>query len=114
MAHPVTTGGSVTCANDGKAELKSTARLTVSGKPVLPYAALGSLGTYVGCTFTSNTAQGPCTKTAPDPAGSGKAARLTVGGQPVLLDDAKAQTSTPPPPLPIKGISAGQTKLTAS
>ncbi|MFC0430577.1 hypothetical protein [Kutzneria buriramensis] len=119
MPSPVTIAGSVTCGHPaskpppdhGKAALSSTAKLTVDGKPVLPFTAAALLGPYVGCSFQAGTVVGPCTVTTPVSGGS--STKVTVANTPVLLDSLVATSQTPPPPATVT-VSAGQTKLTAS
>jgi hypothetical protein len=112
MANAVTTAGSLTCANNGKPTLTSTAKLTVSGKPVIPFSSLSSFTPYTGCTYNDGSGvTGPCTTTTVTT--GGQASKLTVGGQAALLDNLSATAGTPPPPAPIS-VAAGQSKLTAS
>jgi hypothetical protein len=111
MTYPVTTKGSFTCANGGSPTLSSQAKLTVAGKPVMPYSAVSGLGTYTGCNYSVGTVSGPCTTTTV--VSGGKAAKLTVAAEAALLDSIKANAGNPPPSAPVT-VKAGQTKLTAS
>src|SRR6266516_1535299 len=111
MAYPVTTSGSFTCANGGSPSLTSQARLTVAGQPVLPFSAVGELGTYTKCNYNVSNIVGPCTKTVAT--SGGPATKLTVAGKPVLLQTIIAPAGNPPPQLPVT-VAAGQTRLTAA
>src|SRR5689334_4198775 len=111
MAHPVTTGGSFTCANGGSATLTSQAKLTIAGNSVMPFSAATGLGPYTGCNYNVNNVTGPCTKTTVVSGGS--AVKLTVSAEPALLDSIQATAGTPPPAASV-AVKAGQTKLTAS
>ena len=111
MAKVVTTAGSLTCANTGKPTLSSSAKLKVSGQPVIPFSSVSTFTPYTGCTFTSSSAVGPCTVTSVT--SGGQASKLTVGGQGALLDNLSATAGTQPPPASIT-VAAGQSKLTAS
>jgi hypothetical protein len=106
MASPVTTAGSFTCTHGGSPTLTSDAKLTVNGKPVVPFAAATTLGTYTGCTFTN----GPCTTTAV--VSGGAATKLTVDGKPALLDSIEANAGAPATAASVTA-AAGQKKLTA-
>jgi len=111
MAAPITTAGSFTCADSGSPVLSSTAKLTVSEKPVLLFSAAATLGPYVGCTFTVQGVVSPCTTTTV--VSGGKASKLTAGGSAVLLDSLEAQAGTPAPATAAT-VEAGQSKLTAA
>jgi hypothetical protein len=110
MADVVTTGGSLECGHKGKPRLASTAKLVAGGAKVIPFTSLSSFSPYTGCTFTSNSVQGPCTVTTV--VAKGQASKLTVGSQPVLLADLSATAGSPPPPSTVT-VTAGQSKLTA-
>jgi hypothetical protein len=111
MASVVTTAGSLTCANNGSPPLSSSAKLTVSGNPVIPFSSLLTFTPYTGCTYNQGSVSGPCTKTTV--VSGGQASKLSVGNQAALLGNLAATAGTPPPPLPIT-VGAGQSKLTAS
>lgn len=109
-AFPVTIAGSVTCAHPpGAATLTSAAKLTVLGKPVLPFSAAANLGPYTNCAASSPP--GVCVSTVVLPPNPGESSRLTVGGAPVLLD--ALQATSAPAATPVT-VAAGQTVLTAS
>jgi hypothetical protein len=109
--HPITTAGSFTCADKGSPDLSSTAKLTVSTKPVLLFSVAAQLGPYNGCTFQVQGVISPCTTTTV--VSGGKAAKLTAGTEAVLLDSIVAQAGKPAPPAPAT-VAAGQAKLTAA
>lgn len=111
MAHVVCTDGSFTCADTGVRTLTSAAKLCVGGCAVVPFSAAAGAGTYQDCTFASGSVTGPCTATTV--VSGGKASKLTVDGDAVLLDDLSATAGTPPPPKTIS-VAAGQTQLTAT
>jgi hypothetical protein len=113
MPKVVTTAGSLTCNDNGKPALTSTAKLTVAKKPVVLYSAVPTFKPWTGCAFQVNGSPKPCTTAAP--IAQGQATKLTVGKQPVLVDNLLAGTDNPPPPpTPSVSVSAGQAKLTAS
>ena len=110
MSFAITIGSDVECPDHGAAAMASSARLTVSGKPLV---VKGDLLT---------AAIGGCTQVPPPPSNvacakvttltSGEASKLTAGGQPVLLDSLAAVTSgAPKNQLTCK--DAKQKKLTA-
>lgn len=110
--HPVTTAGSLTCSHGGAPTLTSSAKLTVGTKPVILYADVTTFTPYTGCQFkdqSGNVQQ--CTTTSV--VKGGEAAKLTSGGNAVLLDDLTATGGTPAPPTSIT-VKAGQAKLTAA
>jgi hypothetical protein len=114
MAAVVTTAGSLTCANQGQPALSSPARLTVDGKPVLLFSAVSGLSLYAGCTFPLGNMIDPCDETSV--VAGGKAAVLTVGGEPVLIDSVQATSGTKKRQgafTPVT-VAAGQNKLTVS
>lgn len=111
MASPVTTSGKLTCCHSGSPTLSSSTKLNAGGSPVIPFSSLSTFTPYTGCTYVnpSGTNQ-PCTTATV--ASGGQASKLTVGGQPALLDDLVAQTENPPT-TPYT-VTAGQSKVTAS
>lgn len=114
MAGIVTTNGSLTCAHGGKPALSGATKLTVGQKPVVLYSAVPGFTPYSNCNFTTPAGtKKPCTTAVP--IALGRSAKLTVGLQPVLLDNLQAGTDNPPPPpTPSIMVQAGQTTLTAS
>ncbi|HET9141625.1 hypothetical protein [Actinophytocola sp.] len=112
MSAPVTTNGSVLCAQGGSTPLTEDGPLTVQQGTVLPFSAVANFGVYAGCVFGSPPGSNPCTTTTPDPPPNpGRSGRLTVRGEPVLLDALTARSA--PAGTPVT-VTAGQTKLTAS
>ncbi len=111
MASPVTTSGKLTCAHAGSPTLSSSAKLNAGGAPVIQFSSLSTFTPYTGCTYVNpgGTNQ-PCAAVTVN--SGGQASKLTVGGQPALLDDLVAQTENPPN-TPYT-VTAGQSKLTAS
>lgn len=108
MAGVVTVAGQLSCADNGKPTLTSSAKLTVSGQAVLLYSTVPQLTPWSGCTFTAGNSPKPCT--VANPVSQGQAGKLTAGSQPVLLDNLTAQTDN----LSSVTVTAGQQKLTAS
>ncbi|WP_370963854.1 hypothetical protein [Amycolatopsis sp. cg9] len=110
MAFPVTESGSAECDHHGAVSLPAVAdrRLTVGGDQVVLFDGLLTQP-YLQC--EAPIPPGKCVSTLPAPPDSGRAARLTVGGAPVLLDSMSA--SSLPAATPVK-LAAGQSVLTAS
>ncbi|NBH03089.1 hypothetical protein [Amycolatopsis sp. SID8362] len=110
MAFPVTGNGSVECDHHGAVSLPavSDGRLVVAGGKAVLFAGVLTQP-YAKCAAPSPP--GVCVTTLPSPPDSGRAARLTVGGAPVLLDSLTATSL--PSATPVK-VAAGQSVLTAS
>jgi hypothetical protein len=111
MSFVVTVGSDVECPDHGRAQMTSQAKLTVATKPVVREADLlvASIG---GCLQVPPPASNvQCLKVAS--LFGGKAARLTAGGQPVLLDDTLAAASSGAPKNQVTCKDAGQKKLLA-
>jgi hypothetical protein len=106
--------GHLNCAHQGSRALTglgSPGTLTVGTRAVVRIAAVPAAGTYDGC-IVKDTNGNPqlCNSTTIT-----GAARLTVGGDPVLLTDATVSVVNPLPPSSAPGtVDAGQTRLTAS
>ena len=110
MPAVLTTGSTVQCSHQAPVTLKaSKSKLKAAGNPVLVASDLTG-ATIVGC---PNTGPGlkPCTTTQSPVAGV--ATKLSVGGQPVLLETATGATDgNPPATWSVK--TAGQSVLKAS
>ena len=115
MARPavVVEDGDLTCAHDGTRSLSAgSVKLTVGASPVIPLAVVAGAGQYSGCKFKDpNGNSHPCLSTAVTSTG---AAKLTVGGKPVLLDSDKLTTANDLATIFPATIDPGQSKLTAS
>jgi hypothetical protein len=114
MPAVLTQGSAIACVHGGTVQPKSASHpLTVDHQSVLLQSDLLN-APIAGCTNT-NTAIGqkPCLMITAITAGL--ATKLTVTGQPVLLETAQGLTDAVPP-LPVlwQVQSAGQSKLTAS
>lgn len=87
MPEVLTEASSVTCGHGGAVATSGDGRLRVSGSPALLEA--GVVGKSVSatppnkCATQQSNSTAPCTKVAS--LASGAARKLTVGGQPVLL-----------------------------
>jgi hypothetical protein len=107
MARPavVVEAGDLTCKEQGKRLLAgltaSTVKLTVSTSPVIPMQSVIGAAPYLGCTLPQ-----PCATTVVTSSG---AAKLTVGGLPVLLDSDKVSSESG-----TVTVHPAQSKLTAS
>lgn len=110
MAAPITVKGSFVCQHDGTASpTTGDPRLTLGGEKVVLLSGAALFGLYDKC--AALTPPGTCATTAPLP-GTGQSSRLTVGGNPVLLDSVQANSL--PAGTPLKSVAAGQSVLTAS
>lgn len=111
MAKVVTAvAGSVSCDHKGLPELSGADKLTVEKKQVVLHSA-AAWTAYPGCKFSDASGPKPCSSTVPTPPGtSGKASKLTVGREPVLLDDFQATTAPAGSKLTVE---AKQQRLTA-
>ncbi len=112
MGLVLTSGAVIMCSHGGTVRpVPSQSKLTIDGQPVLVVADLAG-ATVVGCTnIDPRAGLAPCVTTIS--ATAGQARSLTVGGQPVLLEDAQGRTSsTPPGDFSVR--SAGQTKVDAA
>lgn len=107
MANVLTSASSITCGHQGRVSTTSAAKLTIDGNPVL--IGVGST-VSAACTLQNSNSSKKCTTATPV---GGKAAKLCVGGSPVMLDTVTGTTDGYPPPGVIT-VDAGQTKLTAS
>jgi hypothetical protein len=109
MPNVITEASLIQCPHLGT--VKATASqsvLAVDGNKVLVQSDL--LSATVTCPAVPAPGVKPCTKVASVTAGA--AAKLTAGGQPVLLETAQGLTDGTPPQWRV--VSAGQTKLRAS
>ncbi|MCW8900033.1 MAG: hypothetical protein OQK95_05165 [Gammaproteobacteria bacterium] len=94
MAKVLTTGSLMICGHGGTANLISTAKLEVSGKPVLIESDASSWPlTKTPCGQASSGGTS-CTTIASITAG--KSSKLTVGGVAVLLDSISGTTNGAP------------------
>jgi hypothetical protein len=111
MAKVLTTGSSIVCNHSGQVKpLTSSAKLTISGNPVL-LANQVSSWTIVGCTQTPPPpSKSPCVTVSQLTGAS--AQKLTANAQPVLLDSGQGVTDGKPPGT--LTITAGEMKVTAS
>lgn len=110
-------GAVIECMHGGQVKLTGGGKLTVSNSAVLTSGmeaglAFGPAGPNLvaPCSFTlPNGSPSPCTTSSPSlPAGV--STRLSVGGQPALLETANGTTvNTPPATWSV--AAAGQTKL---
>jgi hypothetical protein len=108
MAQALTTGSRITCPHQGMFATTSTAKLKVSGQPVLK-APDATSWVATGCTQTGGPPT-PCTNIAS--LASGQLMKLKLGGAPALGSGAAGMT-TGGPPGPVSVVPM-QTKLTAT
>jgi len=116
--NPVVEAGSLTCKDNGKRSLTGVAgtgiKLTVAGSKVVTVTAAGSSGTYTGCTAQdTNGVVQACASTTVATTGS---AKLTVGGDAILLTSDTVMTVNEKAPAGSgkATVDAGQSKLTAT
>lgn len=110
MPAVLTIASKLTCAHQGLVQIPPVEHaLTVDGQSVLLQSDLLN-AMIVGCTNVSPSTV-PCTSIMS--VVSGAATKLTVDGQPALLETAQGLTNGLPAPAPWQVQSAGQTKLTA-
>ena len=114
MPFVLTVNSQITCAHNAPVQLSSSAKLSVAGAKVLLLADVVGASIPTCPNPTDNKGDKTCTVVA---TAGGVAAKLTVGGKPVV-NDTFAGTSdgaTPPAPvpMPLTLVSPGQTKLSA-
>jgi hypothetical protein len=123
VAKVVVAGATLECSHGGRLELLTgSPSLQVAGQSVVTSGmesglsfAPGAPGVLAPCpiqTTTSPPAPSPCSSTGP--ASTGLAAKLVVGGTPVLLDGAGGTTVNAQSPGTWSVADAGQTQLEAS
>ncbi|XTP48026.1 hypothetical protein ACK3BB_16965 [Marinibacterium sp. SX1] len=115
-------GGMLQCSHGGTLRLQSgDARMTAGGMDVVTATmeiglsfAPGAPGVLVPCPFLSpSSAPSPCAATLAASAGMAQATR--IGGQAVLLADARGQATNPNDPgASWSVLDAGQTVVTSS
>lgn len=118
MPNVLTTQSTVACGHGGTAAVVSSAKLAVNGMPVLleagvAGATIGACGTTPAADASGPTAA-PCS--AVSTVDSGRAAKLTVDGAPVLLDSLTGSTNgmvAKLTPQTLLTATAGQQKLSA-
>lgn len=124
MGHVLTKGSTVTCQavpppppapapsglHGGTVTTVSSAKLTVSDKPVLLKSSVAGQ-VVTGCQTPSSSSTQPCKTVGTVTAGT--ALKLTVGGDAVLIQQTLAGTTAGVPAGQL-GSSANQSKLTAS
>jgi hypothetical protein len=110
--------GTLSCpaAHGGQRKLSGVtgtppAKLRVGTSRVVPLESAGGDGGYAKCAFADNSGPHPCKQTAIASTG---AAKLTVGGRPVLLDtDTVTSSNDQQLTFPVT-VDPAQSKLTAS
>ncbi len=119
MAGVLTTSSKVICGHGGTVSTSSSAKLKVSGNPVLLKTGIAQQA-ISGCTTTVKPPPpGPVSKpcisvTSVD---SGEATKLKAGGNPVILDLLTGQTDgtiVNVTPQKLLSATAGQSKLKAT
>jgi hypothetical protein len=123
MAQVLVAGGTLQCSHAGQVRLSGgDSRLSVSGKGAITFGsesglsfAPGAPGVTSPCPFTDPKSGSPSPCAATLPATSGTARLLSVGGVPVLLDNASGNaTNTADPSATWKVAAAGQSLLSTS
>jgi hypothetical protein len=123
MGQMLVAGGIIQCSHKGQLKMsEGDSRLTVSGNGAITFGmesglsfAPGSPGIVSPCPFTDpkSGSPSPCASTLP--AIAGQATLLTIGGTPVLLDNATGQATNPSDPSATWSVaSAGQSLLSTS
>ena len=107
MAKVLTTDSTIDCGHEGTVGTSSSAKLRVDGAAVLVETGVAGK-TIAGCTQTGGPPT-PCTAVAA--ISSGRATKLTAGGQPVMLDTLSGTTNGAP--VGALSATAGQDRLTA-
>jgi hypothetical protein len=111
VAKVLTTASTIKCAHGGQVTpLLSTAKLTVSGDPVLLENQVSSWVIPPGTCSQVGSGYTPCTSVQKYSGGS--AAKLTVGGVAVLLDSGSGQTNGSP--VNTLTVTAGQSEVQAA
>jgi hypothetical protein len=116
MPNVLTMASTVTCGHAGKVTVASTAKLTVNGSPLLLKSSIAGKPVATCATPPAADASGPTAKpcTLVATVSLGEAMKLTVGGQPVMLDTLKGETDgmvTKETPQKLLAAQAGQVKL---
>lgn len=113
MAYVMTTSGSTGCAHGGAAQLTSSARLKINGSAVLLAPDVTTQWSITpGCSQTDTSkSMVVCAKFLSMT--KGQSTKLTVDGQPVVLDTFQGMTNGKPD-ASTKPASAGQSKLKAT
>jgi hypothetical protein len=111
MANVLTTASTIKCAHGGQVTpLMSTAKLTVSGKPVLLANQVSGWVIPPGTCSQVGTGRTPCTSVTSY--SQGAAGKLTAGGVPVLLDSGIGMTNGAP--VNTVTVSALQSEVTGT
>jgi hypothetical protein len=108
MGKPLTESSDVKCAHEGTVSITGTPKLTVSGHPVLLRRGVVEKS-ISDCTPPTNNTP-PCL-TVTTILLESQAQKLTVNGQPVILDTLAGSTDGPPPGT--LTATANQSKLKA-
>lgn len=116
MANVLTMASNVTCGHGGKVTVVSTVKLTVNGSPLLLKSSIAGKSVAACTTPPAADASGPTAKpcTTVATVSLGEAMKLTVGGQPVMLDTLKGETDgmvAKTTPQMLLAAIAGQIKL---
>lgn len=111
MASILTTASTITCAHAGQVTpLGSSAKLTVSGNPVLLDSQVSSWAIPPGKCSQVGSGRTPCTSITSYSQGS--ATKLTAGGTAVLLESGVGLTNGAPQKTVT--VTAGQSKVQAA
>lgn len=116
MSNVLTMASDVTCGHKGKVTVASIAKLTVNGNPVLLSNSIADKLVASCATPPAADPSGPTAKPCTSVTGisAGEATKLTVGGQPVMLDTLKGETDgmvAKTTPQTFLAAIAGQVKL---
>jgi hypothetical protein len=117
MPNVLTTASTVSCGHPpGAVQVSSTVKLAVDGAPVLLETSVDNQTVTAGsCGIVPNNTSTKCMKVTGITAG--KATKLTVGGQPVLLQGLAGQTDGKlggVTPQLLLNATANQTKLSST
>src|ERR1700720_4508288 len=117
MGQVLVAGGTIQCSHKGQVRLSGgDTRLSVSGNGAITFGmesglsfAPGSPGVVAPCPFTDPKGGSPSPCAVTLPATAGQATLLSIGGVPVLLDNAAGKTTNQADPSATWSVaSAGQ------
>jgi len=111
----------VVCGHSGTVAIQSAVKLSVASSPVLVAASIDGK-TVKGCMITPSSVSAKCKTVSTGVLGvtaitAGRATKLTVGGQPVILETLKGDTDgivASVTPQTLLAGTANQNQLTAS
>lgn len=117
MPNVLTDSSTVTCGHSGKVTTSGNGKLTVNGNPVLLKSGVAGKAVSHCATAPASEPSGPIAKpcTTVSSVTAGEATKLTIAGNPVLIDTLTGQTDgmvAKKTPQDLLSATANQTKLT--